>query len=454
MKTIFILTSSFPPKNIVGALRPFRLAKNIGREGWKVVIITQKSKKSVLDYSLLNELTELTEIHYVNSNLPILCDKIKLNKSFKSKKNYNSIENSTNKKKKFFASVSGFIKDTLNKILIPDTNIIWILLYFFKFLKSFDENKETIILTTSPPHSIHLAGLLISTIKNIPWIVDFRDPWDNFHQTGYNSIKNPLERLMELLVVKKANIIISSTYTYTKNLSNRHINIDKSKFHTVTNCFEKKIVSVPVNLDSDKFVISYTGILYPNKDPFTFFRALRSFLDQLDYKKRKIYKNIIKIQLIGSKNNSIKNVIKELRLEEVIKFIDRVQYYEAIRLTKGSDLVLLLTGLGHRTRPGWLPVKLFEYLGCKKPILAIIREGEAAGIIRATNSGYIVSSEDHQKIHKILEKEIQKKLNKDQTAPNDVFTFDKVENYEECYVMGKMISVISHALNKYYECEI
>ena len=133
-------------------------------------------------------------------------------------------------------------------------------------------------------------------------------------------------------------------------------------------------------------------------------------------------------------------MIRDLDLEKSVKFVDRQPHIEAIKLSKNSDMLLIATGLGPKTRPGWTPSKLYEYLGCRVPILAVTREGELSEIIRKTNSGYIVTGEDHTRIRNILKIEIDKKFNIDKKAGKRL-TFEGVEEYEEKHVMNKFVAL-------------
>jgi hypothetical protein len=110
-------------------------------------------------------------------------------------------------------------------------------------------------------------------------------------------------------------------------------------------------------------------------------------------------------------------------------------------LLKQSDMALISTGLGAQTRPGWLPSKIFEYLGCRIPILAITPEGEAADIIRRTDSGYVVTSEDHDAIGRIFETEMARKFG-GTGLPIRTFTFAGVERYGEGQVMLEMARIL------------
>lgn len=442
MKTIFILTHFFPPKNIVGALRPFRLAKHFNKFRWNPIIITRLPQyKESLDFSLLKELSPGTQIHYIRKSKPLIISEKNSSAAFSKAISLN-ICNSYPFKYSFIKRIKGTAIDILNKILLPDIDVIFAPFFLKKVISILSEPQKTVIFTTSPTHSIHIVGLILSKIKKVTWIADFRDPWDNYPTTGHYEIKNYLERLLERVVVRKADAVISATEPNMEILIAKHKYLSQSKFFTITNSFDNNKISINNPPDSDKFIISYTGKFYPQKDPFTFFRALRSWFDGMEKEKRRKLLKLLKVQLIGSSNSFVRNYIKDLKLENIIFFIDRVSHNEAIRLTKGSDMVLISTGLGDRTRPGWLPSKLFEYLGCRIPILAIIREGEMANIIRETNSGYVITSEDHQQIHRILEKEIKKKFFNGQLKRNRKFTFEGIEKYEESKVMSDMVNII------------
>lgn len=443
MKTIYIITHSFPPINIVGALRPFRLAKYISKHGWKPIIVTHSATKmSALDFSLLQELSPGTQIHYLFSSKPlIISDRIRMNDIMGN--NGLKLIRKNRLKNELMVRALGTGRGLLNRALMPDIDIIWAPFFLKTVFNMLNDTKSKLILTTSPPHSIHLVGLLLSRIKGIPWIADFRDPWDNYPATGRIELRNPLERYMERAVVARADAIISTTMTYTTNLLNKHKNVPEDKFFTITNSFDEEKFSIPNNKpNSDKFVISYTGIFYPEKDPFTFFRALRSWFEAMSFDKRREYQSILQVQLIGTQKSIVDKIIKDYGLEKIIHFIERVPHQEAIKLTRGSDLLLISTGIGGRTRPGWLPAKLFEYLGCRKPILAIIPEGEIANTIRETNSGYVVTSENHSRIHEILETEIQNKFSDSRQPTSRHFTFTGVEKFEETRVISEMINII------------
>lgn len=421
MKTLVILTGSFPPTNIVGALRPYRLAKHIERAGWKVLVLTHPPKPGHdLDDSLLEELGPSCEIHYVSQQVSGNDDRSKFNKR-----------------------VAGTARNILNKWIKPDSDILYVPAYFRTFCAvKKQHHSSTVVLTTSPAHSIHLAGLWIKNKFNLPWVVDFRDPWDDYLKSGKDEIRNPFEKYFERKVIKNSSAVISTTHTYTDALSSRHTDVEREKFHTITNSYDRQKTLKIIEKSKDKFIICYTGIFYPDKDPYGFFRALRKWFDNMEAHEINRYRGKLEIQLIGSGDRVTRQRIEDLHLEENVVFFDRMPHENAIEMTRKADLALISTGLGGKTRSGWLPSKLFEYLGCRVPILALIREGEMAQIICESNSGYVLTTDIDAMVGELIKGLIDRKfyLNDSDIVSN--FDFFGVERFEEKNVMGKFIKII------------
>ncbi len=442
-KCLYIITSNFPPVNIVGALRPYRLAKKISNKGWKVIIVTFPPKKNnkVLDFTLLDELCSNIEIHYVKGF-------IYNHETYDIKQVKERYDNYSTKNKSGFLH-NNFYKyyyyalKRLQSMLIPDPDILSVFSIYRCVNKSLNENNKNVIFTTSPPHSLHVSGLLLKSLKHVSWIADFRDPWDTYPQTGKYENRHPVNKYLEKKILSKCDAVISTTCANTEILKDRHNHLSSTKFLTVTNSFDKHLMAQEAYQNPDYFIISYTGIFYPEKDPYAFFRALRTWFDSMDSYKVNKYRKKLKVNLIGAGDRVTKKIISELNLEGEVVYIDRVSHADAIRLSKQSDMVLVSTGTGEKTRPGWLPSKFIEYLGCGVPILAITREGEMAKIIRETKAGNVLTSENHEEIQMILEKAIDMKFNNNENL-STVFTFEGVDRFEEVNVFNNMIEIIEN----------
>lgn len=417
MKTILILCGTFPPTNIVGSLRPYRLTKELLRQNWRVIILTNSPRIGwELDESLLQEL----EGEYQVFSIGALCRQGVLGMGIP-------------------ARVVGTVRDVFRRLLKPDLDVVSVPAFCKEFKKIVRDNNIDVFLTTSPPHSIHLVGMWIKKKYQLPWIVDYRDPWEHYPTTGHLRLNNPLERFWESRIAHSADALVSTTQTYTENLKQRHPDIPSDHFLTLTNTFDSQKTFRHIDKNPDKFIICYTGIFYPEKDPYGFFRALKFWFDRMDTMEQVKYKDKFEVHLIGSRDRPTRETIERLNLEDNVIFYERMPHDQAIGKTLGADMLLISSGMGGRTRPGWLPSKLFEYLGCRIPIIALTREGEMAEVVRKTNSGYVFTKEDHEEIVHVLKMEIDKKLYKDDQNNSNNFTFVDIDNFEEKNVMKKFV---------------
>jgi glycosyltransferase involved in cell wall biosynthesis len=228
-------------------------------------------------------------------------------------------------------------------------------------------------------------------------------------------------------------------------LNDKHPDLRKDKFHVVTNTYDREKTSRKVGKNPEHFIICYTGIFYPDKDPYGFFRALKKWFDAMSPDEEARYRSKFQVHLIGAGDHITRQVIRSLGLEGNVVYFDRMPHEQAIEKTLAADMLLISSGTGERARPGWLPSKLFEYLGCRIPIFALIREGEMAAIIRNTNSGYVVTSEDHERIKEILKMEIDNKFNRAGASDVPGFTHVGIERFEEEAVMNNFVNIIENA---------
>ena len=81
------------------------------------------------------------------------------------------------------------------------------------------------------------------------------------------------------------------------------------------------------------------------------------------------------------------------------RHVGRVPRAEALALQRRSDALLLLTSASHASHATG---KLFEYLGAKRPIIALARDNEASRIVEETGTGVAVAPDDVEAIARAL----------------------------------------------------
>jgi hypothetical protein len=403
---------------LVGAIRPYKICRYLPEKGWVPEVITVNPRKGLkLDFTLSGNIPGFINIYRTKNFDPIImyreyCErktyKNKINEKELSNK-YSPSEYGKNNDKKY--NIWGEIKNTLfGLVSTPDHQVFWnyfVLKEGYRVLRR-DKNKNIrFIMTSSPPHSSQIGGILLAMCFKIPYIVDYRDPWNDIYLFKKSHVRKIIETAMESFIIKRARYVISTSRTYSDALRNRFKRIcDGEKFICITNSYEKELFESIIPTESPVFTISYLGIFYPQYQPYYFFKVLSEYV-----KRNNFNETNIKLKIIGNVDSSTSGALKENDLLGVTEITGRVSREEAIRIAKSSDLLLLLMGTTELTPRGWIPTKLIEYLACGKTILGILPEGEAAEIIRETNTGYAITGEDEEAILKAIQTEHGRKIN-------------------------------------------
>lgn len=298
---------------------------------------------------------------------------------------------------------SGIIEDSrkqslLQKVLlfirgnffIPDARKFWVH-PSVKFLKQELEKQgfDTII-TTGPPHSLHLIGLELKKDTGIRWIADFRDPWT---QIGYHeklkltaSSRKKHEKL-EKKVLNAADDILVTSYTTREEFESK----TNRPVHLITNGFDTEIEQQ--NTEHSEFWISHIGSLLAGRNPENLWLALSELLNENeDFRKK------FRLKLAGRISDSVLESIQAAGLQEFLENKGYISHSEALKLQRQSSVLLLLEINSEETK-GIIPGKVFEYLSANKPILAVgPANWDAEQILKKTLAGSVFQYDEKKAI--------------------------------------------------------
>ena len=381
---VLILTYYFPPAGGSGVQRWLKFVKYLPSLGVTPVVYTVKNPNyPIEDRSLLNEIPKEIEI----LKQPIFEPNSILSKF----KNNKQSAGFLNQNPTFIGKVAQYIRAN---IFIPDARKFWIKPSVKYLLRYLSKNKIDIIITTGPPHSVHLIGLALKEKTNIKWIADFRDPWtdiDYFHQLPL--IKRAIKKhhYLEQEVVKKADHVLVVGDTMKNNYLKYNNNTS-----TLTNGYDTFLQKTSPKLDA-KFSLLHIGMLNADRNHLMLWQVLAEIS-----KENKKFSQDLEIKLIGKVCEEVSRDITFYNLSENLTKIDYVKHNKVIQYQKSAQVLLLLIN-NVPSAKGILTGKIFEYLQAKRPILAIApKNGDLATIINQTKSGLIADFEDK----KILKKHI------------------------------------------------
>ena len=361
--------------------RWLKFVKYLTRKGWEPMVFTPENPSfTIKDESLNKDIPATVEVirfpiwepYHIFFGLQRLFGK----------KNISQSDLITTGKKSFFQKVSSWVR---GNFFIPDARVFWVKPSVKIIGDLITSNQITKIITTGPPHSIHLIGLrLKKKYPDLKWIADFRDPWsewDLLDTLSLTSIAKARHSQLENQVLTTADRVITIAPYHVdrlKALSSRDVDL-------ITNGFDVEDFTSIERIPNQRFMIRHIGIVDELRDPKPVMEVIKKIC-----KEHPDTASQIRVEFIGHVNSNFQDYINsDTVLSNVVSFRKHVPHNELLKIYGQTELQLLV--LAHTAiAPGNLPGKLFEYLASGNQILAIGPiEGDAAQVIRKTNAGVI-----------------------------------------------------------------
>jgi glycosyltransferase involved in cell wall biosynthesis len=427
VKKVLIITYYWPPAGGPGVQRWLKFVKYLRDFNWEPVVYTVKNPEyPVIDQSLASEIPDGIEVLQNEIFEPYsIASKIFRNKTEKVKGGF--IEN----KQSLSSKISTWIR---GNFFIPDARMFWInpsVKFLGKYLK---KNPVDAIISTGPPHSMHLiaAGILEKKKKiKVPWISDFRDPWTNidyYHRLNLSKFADKEHHRLEKLVLDKSTRAIVVGPTMKKEFQQ----ITDTSIELIENGHDINTDSMPSVVLDDKFSISHIGSMNADRNPKLLWEVLNSISSEVDE-----FKSDLKIKLIGNVSDEIFADIRNKDLESNLLYSEYIQHKDVHDFQRKSALLLLVLNNTPNSK-GILTGKLFEYIAAQRPILAIGPcDGDAAQVIQESKSGYIFDYDNREDLKsKIID------LYSDWKSGNLLVNSENVDKYSRYSASRRLAQIL------------
>lgn len=392
MKRVLIITYYWPPSGGSGVQRWLKMSKYLPQYGWEPVIFTADGAEyPVEDASLSKEVPPETVV----LKLPIV-EPYSIYKRFLGIKGNEKIKagfiNEGAKKSAWKENLSIWIRGNL---FIPDARCWWIkpsVRFLSKYLK---DNKIDVIISTGPPHSMHLIAMELNKRTEIPWVADFRDPWtdiDFYDELKLTRWADRRHHKLESAVMQNASrVVFVGRHGALLQKEKHHRDID-----VITNGFDFDIPQEPHTLTA-KFTISHVGIIGSSRNPLALWDALKELIDE-----NEAFRQHVEVRLIGQVDRSVFDSVKERLLSDYVTFTPYIEHDEVFHVLSESQTLLLLIN-NTPSAKSILSGKIFEYMASGRPILAIAPpDGDAAAVLQETETGTICDFDDKDSIKATL----------------------------------------------------
>ena len=388
MKKVLVISYYWPPSGGSGVQRWVKFSKYLPSQGWQPVVYTPENPELLArDESLAADVSPQTEV----IRRPILEPYGIWNAIRGAKKGGNAgakteVNPINSGKKSIGQRAAMWIRGNL---FIPDPRCLWIgpsVRFLKKYLK---EHPVDVIVSTGPPHSMHLIAKKLSKATGLPWVADFRDPWTRmFYFKHLHLGKWALKKhqKLEKAVLDDATTVIAVSPLVKKEFEE----MTSTPVALITNGFDQGDIECAPVCGDGYFNITHTGLFASDGNPDILWKVLADLCLE-----DKTFAEKLRIRLAGKTDNEIISSIREAGLAGNLVDLGYQPHSAAVREQRSSSLLILPL----RKEPEYkatLPGKLFEYLASERPILGIgQKDGAMAAIIADTATGEMADWEEY-----------------------------------------------------------
>lgn len=403
MKRLLIITYYWPPTGGSGVQRWVKFSKYLPEFGWQPVVYTPENPEQLArDESLLADIPACAEVVKTR-----ILEPYELYRRLTGGKKGEGEVNPVNAQQKNWKQrLSLWVR---GNCFVPDPRIGWVR-PSVRFLKKYlAEHPVDAVVTTGPPHSVHLIGLGLKKALGLRWIADFRDPWTEmfyYKHLGLGPAADRRHHRLEQAVLDGADAVISvsppvaadfraKTQTPVVLITNGFDEDDFAEagepssgapgvqfFPDPENGSEKILDTPAPQRPRTKVRLVHTGLFAADGNPINLWDALaeRCAADP-------VFRERLQIRLAGKVDAAVTEAVRARGLGGNLVELGYLPHDETVREQRAADFLLLPL----RREPEYakvLPGKIFEYLAARRPVLGIGQEdGAAAAVLRDAAAG-------------------------------------------------------------------
>jgi galactitol-specific phosphotransferase system IIB component len=424
-KKILIITYYWPPAGGPGVQRWLKFVKYLPDFGIQpIVYVPDNPTYPIIDQNLVKEVSDQAIVLKHKIFEPYQLASV-FSKNKTKKISSGIIPNQ--KKQSFMDKLFLLIRGNL---FIPDARFLWIKPSVSYLEKYIVENNIDTIITSGPPHSLHLIGLQLKQKLDVKWFADFRDPWTTigYHKSlRLSNYATQRHKMLERKVLNSADTIIVTSKT------------TKTEFEVIT---QKLIVVITNGYDVEeieiqpldtKFSLAHIGSFLSERNPLILWESLVELSNDVPD-----FKSHLEIKLIGAVSQEVLETITKYGLNPYLNNLGYVSHEEAIANQRKSQVLLLIEIDSEDTR-SIIPGKLFEYMVSNRPIVAIgPMNSDFAEIITNTNTGVFFNYREKTRLKSVI-LDFYNQFLEGELKSNGV----GLQKYSRKNLTGKLVEVIN-----------
>jgi glycosyltransferase involved in cell wall biosynthesis len=432
MKNLLIVAYYFPPSGGPGVQRVLKHVKYLPEFGWNPIVLTvSNGQYPAIDTSLIEQIPKSTEVIKTRIFEPYDVYRKLTGKGKGTAIDVNVIKKD-NQKSDFKESLAEFVRATF---FIPDARMFW----YFRAKKAIDEIMKTrkidAVYSSSPPYTCSLIARYTKRKYGIPWVAGFRDPWTEFISSPKRWwLPRAIDRSMEHSVFATADAVECAWVGIIKDALGKYPDLDRSKFHHVPNGFDSADYPKVDFTRNERFTVTYTGSMYGRRNPSSLFSAVEMLIRRGDVNPKELC-----FRFVGRFGTEVEEMFSQASFRDSIDIVGYVPHHESIASLMRSDALLLVVDESKESEE-IVPGKVYEYIGCRRPIIAIApQESAIAELIRETGAGKVAHQSETEKIADIFLSYYKSWRDGNSSVAADPNAINKYERRESAKTLAQLL---------------
>ncbi len=429
-KRLLLLTYYWPPAAGAGVQRWLKMVKYLAAQGWQcTVYCPSNAPYAQLDESLARDLPPSVQVIGTRA---VDASRLMAQKA-KNGKNTTPVDSGSVKSQK------GLVKWLRANLFIPDAKMLWIIpstRYLQRWLR---ENPQDVLISTGPPHTMHLIARRLKRKTGIPWLADFRDPWvkiDYMHHLPLTTWAKRIHEKQERSVLLEADAVTIVTPGWQADYQA----IRPHGIHLVPNGYDPAdFEGLQAYRPTLPLTLLHIGQLNADRNPRPLWEAIANLHTQ-----KRISPELLQVKLIGAVDGVIRQEVEQKGIATYLDYHPSVPHSSVPQELKSAG-ALLLSINDTPTAKSILTGKVYEYLASGRPIICLgPKDGDAARLMEETHSGQTFGRNETQTLaDHLLALIAQLKNGRLEVQQQNVEKYSRASQAEEISRIASSISIPS-----------
>jgi glycosyltransferase involved in cell wall biosynthesis len=386
----------YPPLGGIGSQRSQKFAFYLPESGWHPIVLTPKHGSYLVDTSLddgSGRGVEIVRTPYVDLSSvfkrPFANGKSPNGNGHADRGSARPVEGG--------AMVEFLRRAVRNWFYIPDGQIGWYPFASRAGRLAIESRSADVIYSSSFPVTAHLAARKLKEVTGKPWVADFRDLWTENHYLEYSSaFRKRIDQIIESGLLDAADVLVTVSDVWANTL--RELTGGRKRVEVIRNGFDGGEFEGIKRTRPNKWTMTYVGTFYGAKqDPTSVMRVMKRLMAE-----NRIDREDVRLRIVGAPDSYVERLVRDFEFADITQFTGFIPHRESLEHQVNSSLLLIVLRESE-ANPGLVPGKVYEYLGSRTPVLAIMpSEYEAARIIQDSQAGTIVGESDEAGIERCI----------------------------------------------------